>query len=81
MGYGIPFLALSTILILRRRGSAVSKDALKVGCLQTDHPSRRCAPQGEDALVYYFVAPDLIRGPGRQAQVWACGSERPPSRV
>tara|TARA_R110000751_G_scaffold9990_2_gene36644 strand:- start:107596 stop:107751 length:156 start_codon:yes stop_codon:yes gene_type:complete len=26
--YGIPFLALSTILILRRRDSAVSKDAL-----------------------------------------------------
>jgi hypothetical protein len=26
--YGIPFLALNTILILRRRDSAVSKDAL-----------------------------------------------------
>jgi|TARA_R110000772_G_scaffold70745_3_gene155371 hypothetical protein len=28
VGYGIPLLTLSTILILRRRDSAVSKDAL-----------------------------------------------------
>ncbi|MAO93844.1 MAG: hypothetical protein CMM78_00550 [Rhodospirillaceae bacterium] len=28
VGYGIPLLTLNTILILRRRDSAVSKDAL-----------------------------------------------------
>ncbi len=45
-----PGLTLYSILILRRRDSAVSKDALQVRCLQRAHPSRRFAPQDEETL-------------------------------
>ena len=37
--------------------------------LQKGHPSRRFAPQGEDAFGLYIVIPDLIRDPGPQARL------------
>jgi hypothetical protein len=66
--YGVPLLNIGPILILRRRGSAVSKEGLEVGCLQRAPPSRRYAPQGEGAIGTNIVTPDLIRGPERQVQ-------------
>ena len=52
-----------------------------MGCLQRAPPSRRYAPQGEDALVYHFVTPDIDPDTGAIKGYHSCRRKAPPQAV